>query len=185
MVFAASVGTDFFRALLQGMPAGAVYALVALGFVLTYKTSGVFNLAFAAQAYVSAAIFYAAVSQHHWSKWAGFVLAVVVAGPALGYLLDRFLFRHMRTAPTVVKLISGLGLLIGVPSIVQFFWPGQHQNPPSLSPKPNAVYHFGSYHIDGNQLVDLILQHYDSLDPKYKGILPLRRVFIPEQPDEA
>ncbi|HEX4540628.1 MAG TPA: ABC transporter permease [Acidimicrobiales bacterium] len=148
--------THFLSFAIPGIPFGFVYALVAVGLVLTYKTSGVFNLAFAAQAYVSAAIFYAAVSQHHWSKWAGFVLAVVVAGPALGYLLDRFLFRHMRTAPTVVKLISGLGLLIGVPSIVQFFWPGQHQNPPSLSPKPNAVYHFGSYHIDGNQLVVIV-----------------------------
>jgi ABC-type branched-subunit amino acid transport system permease subunit len=148
--------THFLSYAIPGIPFGFVYALVAVGLVLTYKTSGVFNLAFAAQAYVSAAIFYAAVSQHHWSKWAGFVLAVVVAGPALGYLLDRFLFRYMRTAPTVVKLISGLGLLIGVPSIVQFFWPGQHQNPPSLSPKPNAVYHFGSYHVDGNQLVVII-----------------------------
>ena len=42
----------------KGLPPGAVYALVALGFVLTYKTSGVFNLAFGAQAYVSAAMFF-------------------------------------------------------------------------------------------------------------------------------
>jgi len=148
--------THFLSFAIPGIPYGFVYALVAVGLVLTYKTSGVFNMAFAAQAYVSAAIYYGAVSQHHLSKWVGFVLAVVVAGPALGYVLDRLLFRHMRTAPTVVKLITGLGLLIGIPSIVQFFWPGQHQNPPSLSPKPNAVYHFGSYHIDGNQLVVIV-----------------------------
>jgi ABC-type branched-subunit amino acid transport system permease subunit len=142
-----------------GIPFGFVYALVGVGLVLTYKTSGVFNLAFGAQAYVSAAIFYAAVSQHHWNKWAGFVLAVVVAGPALGYLLDRALFRHLRTAPTVVKLISGLGLLVAVPSMVQFFWPGNHFNAPSLAPQhvhsslTYHVYHLGSYTIDSNQLV--------------------------------
>ena len=36
----------------------AAFALVAIGLVLTYKTSGVFNLAFAAQAYASAAVYY-------------------------------------------------------------------------------------------------------------------------------
>jgi ABC-type branched-subunit amino acid transport system permease subunit len=148
--------THFLNFAIPGIPYGFVYALVGVGLVLTYKTSGVFNMAFAAQAYVSAAIYYGLVSQQHLSKWVGFVVAVVVAGPALGYLLDRMLFRHMRTAPTVVKLITGLGLLIGLPSIVAFFWPGQHQNPPSLSPKPDSVYHFGSYHLDGNQLIVII-----------------------------
>jgi restriction system protein len=34
--------------------------------------------------------------------------------------------------------------------------------------------------IDGDELVDLILEHYESFDSKYKGIIPLKRVFIPE-----
>jgi len=55
---ATSVGSDFFRGFLQGLPPGSVYALVAVGFVLTYKTSGVLNLAFGAQAYVSAAMYF-------------------------------------------------------------------------------------------------------------------------------
>jgi branched-subunit amino acid ABC-type transport system permease component len=58
MELAASDASELFRGLLQGAPPGAVYALVALGFVLTYKTSGVFNLAFGAQAYVSAAMYF-------------------------------------------------------------------------------------------------------------------------------
>ncbi len=41
----------------RGIPTGCVFALLAVGLVLTYKTSGVFNLAFAAQAYASAAVF--------------------------------------------------------------------------------------------------------------------------------
>ena len=66
MVVATSVGADLFRALLQGTPPGTVYALVALGFVLTYKTSGVFNLAFGAQAYVSAAMYFKAKVEWGW-----------------------------------------------------------------------------------------------------------------------
>ncbi len=34
--------------------------------------------------------------------------------------------------------------------------------------------------IDGNELIDLILQHYESFDSGYKGLIPLKRVYIPE-----
>src|SRR6186997_894032 len=54
----ATVVTDLSTAILQGMPPGTVYALVTNGFVLTYKTSGVFNLAFGAQAHLSAVLYY-------------------------------------------------------------------------------------------------------------------------------
>ena len=59
-MLAASFGEDLFRGVLQGLPPGTVYGLIAIGFVLAYKTSGVFNLAFGAQAYVSAALFFTA-----------------------------------------------------------------------------------------------------------------------------
>jgi restriction system protein len=34
--------------------------------------------------------------------------------------------------------------------------------------------------IDGAELVDLIFEHYDSFDPKYKGVIPLKRVYVPQ-----
>ena len=49
--------SDLVNYIILGIPFGCVFALVAVGLVLTYKTSGVFNLAFGAQAYVSAAVF--------------------------------------------------------------------------------------------------------------------------------
>ena len=39
--------------------------------------------------------------------------------------------------------------------------------------------------IDGEEFVDLVLQHYDQFDAKYKGLLPLRRVFVPAPLDES
>jgi len=39
--------------------------------------------------------------------------------------------------------------------------------------------------IDGDELVDLVLQHYDQFDARYKGLLPLRRVYIPEPVEEV
>jgi restriction system protein len=39
--------------------------------------------------------------------------------------------------------------------------------------------------IDGDELVDLVLQHYEEFDSRYKGLLPLRRVFIPETLEDS
>jgi restriction system protein len=39
--------------------------------------------------------------------------------------------------------------------------------------------------IDGQELVDLILQHYEEFDSRYKGLLPLRRVYVPEPLEES
>ena len=41
-----------------GLADGSIYALAALGLVLTYKTSGIFNFAIGAQAAASAYVFY-------------------------------------------------------------------------------------------------------------------------------
>jgi restriction system protein len=34
--------------------------------------------------------------------------------------------------------------------------------------------------VDGHELVDLMLQHYEPFDSRYKGLLPLKRVYVPE-----
>lgn len=39
--------------------------------------------------------------------------------------------------------------------------------------------------IDGDELVALIFQHYEQFDSRYKGLLPLRRVYVPELLEDA
>lgn len=39
--------------------------------------------------------------------------------------------------------------------------------------------------IDGEELVNLVLEHYEAFDSRYKGLLPLKQVFIPETLDES
>jgi len=147
---------------IEGFPVGCVYALVAVGLVLTYKTSGVFNLAFGAQAFLSAAVFLELRNDRDWPLWAAFVVAVVVVGPLVGLLLDRLLFRHMRTASWMVKLATSLGLLVAIPEAVKAFWFGQSErfNAPSVAPllgiDAQRSFHFGDYNISANRLVTII-----------------------------
>ncbi len=112
----------FLSALIEGVSFGGVYALLAVGLVLAYKTSGVFNIAFGAQAFVSGAIYYQLHNRSDWPIVPAFVLAVVVAAPLLGALLDRLLFRHLRTAPPLSRLVVALGLLVAIPSVVSLFF---------------------------------------------------------------
>ncbi|MBV8304191.1 MAG: ABC transporter permease [Acidimicrobiia bacterium] len=143
---------------IPGLPFGCIYALVAVGLVLTYRSSGVFNLAFGAQAYISAAVFYDTAGTHHWPTWAAFAVSVLVVGPLVGLLLDRAIFRHLRTASATVKLVAALGLLVGIPALIQALWfgTGSKLRPPALGPTPEHFYKWHSYGIDSNQVAVVV-----------------------------
>jgi branched-chain amino acid transport system permease protein len=160
VILAASVPEDIFRAILQGTPPGAVYALIALGFVLTYKTSGVFNLAFGAQAYVSAALFFQAREEWGWATFPALVLSVFVVAPLIGLALERLIFRHLRTAPAVAKLVVTIGLTVALPNLFELitnFQAVAGQTPEGIVPNGASVLYdpFGVYAFSRDELVAL------------------------------
>ena len=67
-----------------GLVDGAVYGLAAVGLVLTYRTSGIFNLALGALAAVSAYVMYELVVQHSWPWPLAVAVAVLIVGPIMG-----------------------------------------------------------------------------------------------------
>jgi branched-subunit amino acid ABC-type transport system permease component len=138
---------------IPGVPFGCVFALMAVGLVLTYKASGVFNLAFGAQAFVSSLAFVSFVADG-WPRWLAGLVAIVVLGPALGLVLDRVLFRRVRTASPLVKLVPALGLLIALPQVALIV-AGSAPDiaPPSLFFDAQRVYlHVASVPISGLEL---------------------------------
>ncbi len=51
------------------------------------------------------------------------------------WVLDRFLYRHQRTASPLAKLVTSLGLLVAIPQIVQLIiGTATEKNPPPLWP---------------------------------------------------
>jgi branched-subunit amino acid ABC-type transport system permease component len=158
VVAMASVGTDLFRAVLQGAAPGSVYALVALGFVITYKTSGVFNLAFGAQAYVSAAMYFKAKVEWGWGTVPAVVVSVVVLAPLVGLILERLIFRHLRTASAAPKLVAAIGLAVALPSVFELlanFQAVAGRTPVGVVPNGASVFYdpFGSYPFSRDELV--------------------------------
>jgi branched-subunit amino acid ABC-type transport system permease component len=154
---------DFLNAVARGLPLGCVFALVAVCIVLTYRTAGVFNLAFGAQAFVSAAVYYDTRARHDWPIWAAFLLSVLIVAPILGYVLDRGLFRHLRSATSIAKLVTTLGLLVAIPQITRL-WFGNATGDPVRGIWPWADesgrppdYHLGDLVINGDRLAAIIV----------------------------
>ena len=116
-LLAAGTIEDFTRAFIQGLPVGSVFALVAISFVLTYKTSGVFNLAFGAQAYIAAATYFEFHIRRGLPKWAAGVIAIAIVSPLVGITLERLVFRNLLGASAVAKLVVSLGLLVALPEM--------------------------------------------------------------------
>ena len=160
MIVAASIGEDLFRSVLQGLPPGTAYALIALGFVLAYKTSGVFNLAFGAQAYISAAMYFEARVEWGWGILPAFVLSVLILAPAIGLVLERLIFRHLRTSSAVAKLVVAIGLTVALPSLFEMivgFDPVAGRTPEGIVPDGATVFYdpFGVYPFSRNELVGM------------------------------
>ena len=158
MMLGASVGSDLLRALLQGTPPGTVYALIALGFVLTYKTSGVFNLAFGAQAYISAALYFHARTDWGWSIIPALVVSVFVLAPVIGLVLERLIFRHLRTGSAIAKLVVTIGLSVALPSLFELIFqvePVAGQTPQGIVPGGATVFYdpLGVYAFSRDELM--------------------------------
>ena len=138
---------------IPGIPFGCTYAIVAMGLVLTYRTTGVFNFGFGAQAFVSAFV-YTVLTGDGVSVLASFLISVVVLGPLLGWVLDRFLFRRIAATNTTAKMVSAVAVLVGLPELLSLvFGSATRFAPPTLFLDPGRVYfHVFSTPINGLEL---------------------------------
>ncbi len=106
--------TTFFQIVVEGVGLGALYALVAMGFALIYKVTGVLNFAQGEIALVGAYLVVlfgtgAAVEQLQVSAPVA-VAATVVVGVLLGVLLERVVFRPFIGEPVLSVIIVTLAL---------------------------------------------------------------------------
>src|SRR6266496_2611282 len=113
----------FFEVLIGGLLAGVMYSLVALGFVLVYKASGVFNFA------QGAMVFFAALTTVGFiSMCAPFWLAVALALAAmvaLAFFTERMVLRPLVNQPPITLFMATIGLAFFIEGIAQLFWGAQ------------------------------------------------------------
>jgi branched-chain amino acid transport system permease protein len=108
----------FLETLLGGLMAGMLYSLIALGFVLIFKASGVFNFA------QGAMVLFAALAMARFAEWiprwtglqslfVANVLAFLVAGAimcALAWAVERLVLRHLVNQDGATLLMATIGI---------------------------------------------------------------------------
>jgi branched-chain amino acid transport system permease protein len=124
--------------ILSGITAGAVYALVALGFVLIYKGTHVIHFGLGEQVALGAYLVIILQLYVGLAFWPAIFLALVAAG-LIGLLIERLVMRPIKLQPILVQIIATLaiGLLIreGVRAVMgPQAWPFEFL----LSPVPQS-----------------------------------------------
>ncbi|KAB2966481.1 branched-chain amino acid ABC transporter permease [Zoogloea sp.] len=121
----------FIEVLVGGLLSGVMYALVALGFVLIYKASGVFNFAQGAMVFFAALTFVG--FQEVLPGWLGleagsgvvFWLAFLLAFIAmilLGTATERIVLRPLVNQPHITLFMATIGLTYVVEGLAQMTW---------------------------------------------------------------
>ena len=109
----------FLEVTLGGLMAGVLYSLVALGFVLIFKASGVFN--FAQGAMVLFAALTLARLAEHMPLWVAFILACAVM-VAVAWAIERLVLRPLVNQEGIVLLMATLGVAYFLDGFGQTVW---------------------------------------------------------------
>ena len=121
----------FLEVLIGGLLAGMLYALVALGFVLIFKASGVFNFAQGAMVFFAALTFVGLTERlPQWlglsPEWAGlFWIALLLTAAImvlLAWLVERFMLRKLVNQPAITLFMATIGLTYLIEGVAQGMW---------------------------------------------------------------
>jgi len=113
----------FIEVLVGGLLAGVMYSLVALGFVLIYKASGVFNFAQGTMVFF-AALTYVSLVERGWNAWLALLVTLAVM-VALGVATERVVLRPLINQPQITLFMATIGLTFVLEGLSQLIWGSQ------------------------------------------------------------
>jgi branched-chain amino acid transport system permease protein len=104
--------SEFVQLLLNGLAAGCIYGLIALGFVLIYKATEMVNFAQGDLLMLGAFVAFTLIEMMGFNYWLAFIGAVLFMA-VFGYVLDTIVLRQVIGQPqfAVVMLTIGLGFI--------------------------------------------------------------------------
>lgn len=105
-----------------GIVTGSVYAVGASGLVLTYATSGIFNIAHGAIGMVMAFTYWHLLDMG-MPTLAALALVLLVIAPLFGAAIERVLMRGLRNVSFGTSLVVTVGLMVGLIGAANSIWP--------------------------------------------------------------
>lgn len=139
---------------ITGVSDGAIYALAAMGFIITFRTSGLFNFAIGAQAAASAYVFYSFRIDLGLPWPVAAAITLIVVG-ILGSLLLERMACWLSEAPIVLRVVAPIGLLVLLQSLLTGAYGVASLTFPQYLPT-NSV-RFGGTNVMANQIIIVVL----------------------------
>ena len=115
--------SDLLAFTIVGIVTGSVYAVAASGLVVTYTTSGVFNIAHGAVGMLMAFLYWQVRFDWGWPAPLSLAFVLLVAAPLLGAAIERTLARNLAKASLVSSLVVTIGLLLVLMGLALNVWP--------------------------------------------------------------
>ncbi len=145
---------EYWPFIVSGTIDGSIYALAAIGLVLTFRISGVFNFAYGAVAAASAYVFY----QLHYIEGLDWPLAALITlvglGIAGGLVLERIAF-WLSDASTVMRVVATVALLAGITSFFSgYYGPATI---PIAAFLPAKGFELGGVYLTGSDIITFII----------------------------
>lgn len=125
---------ELLQFVITGTTIGMVYSLIALGFVLIWKSSGVANLALGQLVLLFSWFTYGMLVQAALPIWIAFPLVVVFA-LFLGWLIERIVLRPLIAQPILSLITVTLGMAYFIQGLVGVIWPQSLVPFPRLFPQ--------------------------------------------------
>ena len=139
---------------LIGILSGGLLALIALGFVLIYKGTGVINFAMGEFMMLGAYFFYTSHVMWKLPMWLAFIVTLAaVAGAAA--LIERAILRPLSGQPVISILMATIGLASTLHGAVDAIWGGNNYEMPQLLPR--KPFTFGEILIPGQVVWSFVL----------------------------
>jgi len=113
---------EFLTFTIIGVFSGAAYAVAASGLVVTYSTSGIFNIGHGAIGMLMAFVYWQLVVPWHIPQPLALPIVVLVAAPAFGALVELVFVRRTRDNTLAVTLVVTVGLLVLLIGIALYEW---------------------------------------------------------------
>ena len=107
--------------IISGIALGSIYALIALGFVLIYKSTKVINFAQGDLMMIGAYLCYTLITQAHLNFFLAMILATILTG-IFGFFLERVILRPLLGSPLFAIVIATLGISILIRSFATMIW---------------------------------------------------------------
>ena len=131
---------ELLQFVITGLSVGMVYSLIALGFVLIWKSSSVANLALGQIVLISSWFTYSMLVQAHLPAYIAFPMVILFA-LFLGWVIERFALRPLIAQPILSLIAVTLGIGYFIEGIITFIWPWSVDALPRLFPR--EVIHIG------------------------------------------